>query len=375
MFIFAVLDKSILEKIYELTYKYGWIKYDEDILGWLSEPAYIAKYKMEGELSEYLNVALDELIETYKDWLSKHKQEGFKEYIIEGALAESSDEKEQVQRVLSALDNWKIPYADSLYQIVENALGGSREMLDNEDSQSLKEAYGRDFINTYISKLPPDAGKALQKEYEQKIEEQGEEAASAEIIDNYDLEEYLKNWMINDTQWSGSEWLKEVYRATDLVEQFSVQIAEHLDELLDSSYGLYLEHFETPEIAGGKSLRENIEDIENTLQILMTEKNGDLDQRIKALQYGLTTAHHYGTMADHLLDTGKGGGEEFLDLLSEGPQVEDWDKDLEEILGHPKGSLKKEVYTYWINPEEQEFQSLHGNRILRLSACISAILF
>jgi hypothetical protein len=194
------------------------------------------------------------------------------------------------------------------------------------------------------------------------------------MIYNYELEEDLKDWMINDLHWTGADYLKDIYTIDDLVAAFAPQIMSRVDELLGYSYDLYLDHFETPAIAGGKSLRENIEDIENALQVLLTEKDGDLDQRIKALQFGLTTAHHHGSMADHLLDMGPGRGEAFLDLLSEGPKVEEWDADLERLLGHPKGSLRKEVDLFWVDPDEQELRSLHGNHTLRLAACISAIL-
>jgi hypothetical protein len=79
-------------------------------------------------------------------------------------------------------------------------------------------------------------------------------------------------------------------------------------------------------------------------------------------------------MADHLLETGKGRGVQFLDLLSSGPKVEEWNKDLGKLLGYPPGSKSKEAPLEWFDPDDQ-MKHLQRNQSLRLSASVAAVLY
>jgi hypothetical protein len=368
------LDAGTLERIYELTYKYGWIKYDEDILGWLGEPAYIEKYRIEGDLSKVIDEGLTAMIDTYETWLKRHSPEGWKEE-VQSYLDEGYDPPEALNNIFITLDRWGVNYEDKLYEIVEAWSGGSRSMLDNEDESYLKEGHGIDFLNFHKNKLTAEAYQAFDQEWEKHIDELGEDAGTAWMIDEYDLLDELKDWLINTVGWSGKDWLRDVYTSKDLIANFADPILAHLDEILDSSYDQYLDFFDSAAIAGGKSLRENVSDIENALEILQAESSGDLDQRVATFQYGLTVAHHHGTMADHLLDVGSGRGKEILDLLSSGENVEKWDKELEKVLGHPRGSIRKEVMPEWHDPEQEaEFAKLRRNQSLRLAATIAEIL-
>jgi hypothetical protein len=107
---------------------------------------------------------------------------------------------------------------------------------------------------------------------------------------------------------------------------------------------------------------------------MLREKDGTLAQRIRAFQLGLTTVHHHGSMIEHLLGIKTGTGEDFLNALSAGPHVEKWDKELEQVLGHPKGSIRKEVPLYWEDPDEAYLKSLQGNDALKLAAALNILL-
>lgn len=367
MNIIAELSKDTLGEIYELTYKYGWIKRDEDMAGWLPDSAYSTKYKIEGELASILDEGLEELVATYEEWLAWHSRSGWKDNLLE---AYDGD----LQGMLKGLDRWAVAYEDKLYDIVTESLGGSGSMLNEEDPVYLAESYGPDFLQYYKTQLPENAQEAFDKEIEESSNADWE--AATKIIDKYNLQEDLKSWLLNVQGWGGKDWLKDIYDVDNLVLAYESVILDNIDELLDFSYDQYIDYFKDPAITGGKSLRENIEDIDNTLEILRAEKDGTLDERIQVFQYGLTVAHHHGTMADHLLGEGPGSGKKFLDLLSSGPHVEKWDNELTKVLGHPPGSGPKHEEEYY-DPDLWKYQQenlLRKNHSLKLAACIVSIL-
>jgi hypothetical protein len=378
MHIYASLDREVLEKIYELTYKYGWINYDEDVLGWLEEPAYNAKYKIEGELSEYVDKGLEELISTYEDWLVRHSQKGWTDTLLtDSEELSGGDPEEQVVTVLQALDRFGVAYEPGLYEIVAKELGGSQGMIEAEDAEYLMESYGEQFIEGYANKLPEEAKNAMLAELATR-QETSYELAAKDMIEEYRLFEELKIWMINDFGWSGEDWLKDVYDVENLKVNFTNQIYPHLNELIEAGYEAYLDFFDAPsgKVDNGKSLRGNIEDIQDALEILKAESTGDLDQRVRTFQYGLTTANHFGTMADHLLDVPGGQGAAILDELSAGGSAaEEWDKELEKILGHPKGSIRKEQEMKWYDPEAVKGRAIRSNHYLILAARLARILY
>jgi hypothetical protein len=365
----AALDEEILEQIYELTYKYGWITQEERYSGWLTDRAYMAKYKIEDQLSTVLDYALEEMIDTYENWLAQHTKEGWVQSLYE--LGKDLG----IEYVLFTLDRWGLSYKDKLYEAVEKGLGGSREMLNQEDETYLTEAYGTRFVPDYIAKLPEAAAEKAQEEYENLQEMHTEEEAAGEFIQRYDLVDELKDWLIEDIGWTGAEWLQDVYPVQDLMDSFEDIVLSELETLLDEAYPMYLRHFEHPGKVGGKSLEEEIADIQNMADKLKEGLNSTLSEKIILFQLGLTTGHHHGTMADHLLDVGAGSGKKFLDQLSAGPNVEEWDKDLEKVLGKPPSQIGVMPEELYVNPEERYLQSLKHSSALQIAASVGGALW
>jgi hypothetical protein len=179
---------------------------------------------------------------------------------------------------------------------------------------------------------------------------------------------YMGNWGINFTPVLLDIVSRELNIPEDEVEVWQMEetattfdrflakyrqiVADNMDEILDKCYDLYLDVFTEPRPGGGgKSLREEIQDVEAAYSVILDSQNAPLDERAAAFQLGLTTAHHSGVMADHLLGSTMGYGRKVLDRLTKGPQVEEWDQELERILGHPKGTLRKEVPVEMYDPE------------------------
>ena len=68
------LNKELLLKIMERSYKLSWINYEESTRGCLPTLAYELKLKLEAELSNMVQVALDEIIASYEEWLDAYEQ-------------------------------------------------------------------------------------------------------------------------------------------------------------------------------------------------------------------------------------------------------------------------------------------------------------
>lgn len=74
----------------------------------------------------------------------------------------------------------------------------------------------------------------------------------------------------------------------------------------------------------------------------------DLDTKIILFHEALTTVHHGGIMADHLLGFNSGQGTVYLNYLTSNSLVQEWNEDLVKIIYHEPGST--------IAPQEDEYQ-------------------
>jgi len=370
MLFYATLKPAVLEKIYELTYKYGWLKHDESILGWLPDNAYKAKYQIEGTLAKYLAEGYKELIAVYTTWLAEHSHEGW----ITDKLAKLS---EGLFTVFDRLDSWAIPYERKVYEIVERALGGSLEMIQKEPDDKLAATYGSQFLEYFKTTIPEASAQALDQHLEKlEYEHTDAQAAAAQVVLENDLVDDLRMWVVNELGWEGRDQIEKAYQDDfpALLNTYGDAIADYLPEILDYSYDSYLEYFTEPQHEGGKSLVDEITDAEEMLSRLVAGQYSDMGDRIVLFQEGLTTAHHHGTMADHLLGVAFGGGKELLDLLSNSPEAEEWDKELTQVLGHPPGGIQKEVPVSWVDPEKDYTQLLRTNGALKLAALLTLFL-
>lgn len=358
MRILATLSLGVLNDIYELTYKYGWIKYDEDVVGWLRDPAYNTKYKMEAELSKLLRIGFEELLATYDWWLNKHSLNGFKESVYNSASSLG------IGDVLAVLDKLGIPYEPVLYEIVAEDAGGVPAILEQEDPEYLVSSYGQAFVDDFVGKLPP----AAREQFTQEME--GVEDPVSHFIDLYSLQDEFKNWLLESGELSAEQWFRDNFDVDKLMLTFNDILDANIEKIMNYSYDRYLDFFERPD----KSMRQVISNVKDTRKILEQAQSSSLDEKIRAFQLGLTTAHNFGMMADHLLGVKPGAAQPILDTISTGPHVEDWDEDLEKLLGHPKGSIRKEVPTYWVEPEKQYLEKALKSSSLRLASVLGQLL-
>lgn len=103
-----------LEKIYELTYKYGWIVSEERKENWLSDRAYIEKAKLEGELTTYIDYGLKELIEGFDAFVCGHADLTVAELYNTFETAKSNVKYDgSYDAFFEFLEEWKMPNAEA----------------------------------------------------------------------------------------------------------------------------------------------------------------------------------------------------------------------------------------------------------------------
>lgn len=316
----AEMDEEELQTIYELTYKYGWLVSEERQEGWLPDRAYLEKAKIEGELNPWIDYGIKELLVTYDEWLGFHLRDNWVE-----TMMETSD---SLTGLLGAMLNWtKAPTSmRSEGDVEERILEAAYEALDwkhsfMEDTDYIYETYGVPVVENYISEINDvDQAEKLEEEWENLKDQYGEASGAEEFISQHDLEKQFEEQTEDVGDFDDFE---SMYSFEDLPDMFP-QLLNDVD-FLRGLYDIYLDIF--------NGLEEEIADISRTRSELTHAENGSLQDKIIAFQLGLTTAHHHGTMADHLLEVSGGSGEQILDEISSGPKVDLWNKELEQIIG------------------------------------------
>lgn len=101
-----------LERIYELTFKYGWLEAEDRQEGWLPDAAYTEKYRIEGELGPLVNVALTKMSSIYEWWLENHKKDVWVETMKSAFFGNSED----LQFLILNFENWG-EYNNAVYII------------------------------------------------------------------------------------------------------------------------------------------------------------------------------------------------------------------------------------------------------------------
>jgi hypothetical protein len=376
----AELGIDLLDGIYELTYKYGWMLYDEEQLGWLPDKAYNEKSKVEQRLSDLLTLAFNEIEKVYEDWLSKHTREGWVGRVL--VHHPGSSPQASLFGIMDTFKRWGLAYENVLYEIVARELGGVEGYLQNINDRNLVESYesyAHSFINDYfLPRIPEEAKEAFLEEWYQITDRAGYIEGIVEMLKSYNLMGDFRNWLSESGHFNVIDALKGQYTVDELKYNFTDYLTSNFDEIMNYAYDVYMAHF--PGIGEGKSLADNVQEIQELYNRIIRERHGNLKKKIQLFQLALTTAHHHGTMADHLLDLDKGKGVEVLDWLSSGPKVEKWDKELEKVLGHPRGEPAKEAPTYWITPDEDYerrilTRGVSRNHSLRLAAALTIILY
>ena len=218
------------------------------------------------------------------------------------------------------------------------------EQHKNEyDDKYLAEMYGPSYIASELSTYDED----MKNEYVQLLEEYQEEEAAVKFIQDHDLEEDLSTWILEETNFGD---LREIYSLEDLEGNITRGLFEKV--LNEVFYPMYMKTFSSDE--EGDSLEEQIVGVKGMYERLLAVEGANIQDQILTFQEGLTTAHHHGTMADHLVWHPDMTGTEFLDSLSSGPHIEAWNADLATSLGHTPGEGYKpqNTQTYY-DPESR----------------------
>lgn len=306
------LTEQDLEIIYEITYKYGWLVSEERQEGWLGDRAVMEKFRIEEAVNEWMPYGLEGMLETYKGWLSGHTKEGW--------INQFTEQGYEISDIQSILEMWDITLDnDTIYEEVARSFGSDRDyLIEVEDADYLIELYAEDVVNY---KIEQEEDEANAEKMQGEVDDIGhEEYFNKHINDIYTI----IDWLIDEQGWTTKEHLQDVgYNVGDLLKQFGNNVDLHT--LLEKAYQDYLDHF--------PGLDEEIEGIIVMKGKIENALNSDLQEQIITFQEGLTTAHHHGTMADHLLEVQAGSGVGILDKLSSGLNMDLWNRELEGVLG------------------------------------------
>ena len=345
----AELEVEDLEIIYDLTYKYGWLNaLERENDGWLPDKAYMMKAQIESDMAKWIDHGIDGMIDTYSEWLDFHTRDGWTNSILESVAYDG------LEGILMIFSGWtRQDTAAVTQEAVEEILNKAvfeakfgnrnREQLIGQDWDYVTESYGSYFLNGIDTKkdvlqdkldlIETDwqADKMSDEEYSEKADplvdqiqelEDQIERSPEELIEEWDLEDAFTKYMLEETDYGTPEWYAELYAGTD-VELDSVDLETILH---DHMYDVYLENF--------PGLGEEISGIQEMYsRLIQVDASDDLQEKIITFQEGLTTAHHHGTMADHLLGVQVGTGTDILDNLSN-QDTTGWDKELSTAMGY-----------------------------------------
>jgi len=318
----ATMEEEELQRIYELTYKYGWIVSEEREKGWLPDRAYLEKSKIESALNHWINYGLDELTETYDKYIYDHTAEGWVERWME--MSEGAD----LPSLLEALKSWAKSGSSALgeREIEEQFLESIFEAAGGEDTfqQELYEYLGPQFIENHIEEMDDvEDQEKMEEEWEEVQSYYGPEEGAEDFIYKHNLDKQFQEH-IAEADYGTVNWFVDTYHISDAL--------EHFGHLIDNE-GFFRNLFFNSYVKNFPGLDETVEEVERVKGEIESAKASDISAKIITFQLGLTTAHQFGAMADHLLETGVGSGEKILDEMSSGPHVQEWDRELEQILG------------------------------------------
>jgi len=317
----AEMSTDDLQIIYELTYKYGWLVAEERQEGWLPDKAYLEKAKIEGELNPWIDYGLGELEETYTDYIYNHTVDGWAERWME--MYEGTD----LETLLEGLKGWakRGVSAVSEREIEQQFLESIFEIVGDDYREDPYQALGPQFIETHIEEM-------TDVEDQEKMEEKWKEAQGAysspeeiaeDFIYQHDFDKEFQEY-VKDTDYGTVNWFLDMYSLSDALYQFP--------NLVDNG-PFYRNLFFNSYVKNFPGLEDTVEEVERVKSEIDSAKASDISNKIITFQLGLNTAHQFGSMADHLLETGTGSGQKILDEISSGPNVARWDKDLEQIIG------------------------------------------
>jgi len=326
------MTEDELQDIYELTYKYGWLVTEERNENWLPDRAYLEKAKIESALAPMLDNGLDELSETYTDYVYNHTAEGWVERWMETTEGLKLDElleslKWWAKGGTSAVSEWdiEIQFLESIYETIG-------EDYFKEDTYQM---LGPQFIENHIEEMNDvEDQEKMAEAWDEQQSGYGPEEGAEDFIYTNDLENKFQEY-VSDTQYGTLDWFVDMHTVSDANELFP-SLIDNEDFYRNLFFNSYIKNF--------PGMENTVKEVERVQKDIETAKASNVSDKIITFQLGLNTAHQFGTMADHLLQTSMGGGQALLDAISSGPHVEEWDRDLEQIIGFKSPTESPEYF-------------------------------
>jgi hypothetical protein len=319
----AYMEEHELATIYELTYKYGWIVSEEREEGWLPDKAYLEKAKIESELNPWIEHGLNELSETYTEYVYNHTADGWTERWME------MYEGAELPHILEGLKGWAKSGVSALgeHEIEQQFLQSIYETVGEDFfKQDIYYILGPQFIETYIEEMSDiEDQEKMEEAWEEQQSSYGPDVGAEDFIYNNDLEKPFEEY-VAEAEYGTLNWFLDMYTVSDASEMFPT-LATNEDFYKNLFFNSYIKNF--------PGLSETVGEVERVKDEVEAAKSAGIDEKIITFQLGLNTAHQFGTMADHLLGTSSGSGKAILDEISSGPKVNEWNRDLNRIFGSP----------------------------------------
>lgn len=266
--------EGIIERIYELTYKYQVLNSQE----YLSDRANIELLKMEPELKRKLQQGIKIIIEGSEDW--RVNEQKYIDYELADIRSkEIAKYKDELARdVCSLMKNYL--EKEDIIICFQNEFNYSRREIEENFFD------GNTFLeDTCANFLSAEGGRF-----------------SINLIDNF-IERAERNWV-----------------------RFNVKHTAPFIDMIISSQEDYEEIVFSEKLPQVKPIEDMIK------QLKSVQTSNDITDLVQNFNYGLTMVHHNGPLAEWVL------GEDAISVLDsfESPErVEQWNKELQRVLGKP----------------------------------------
>lgn len=352
--ILSILIKQELEKIYELTYKYGWLTATEREQDQLSDRAYMEKARIEGELEPLIDHGLGELKEvfdwrvnllsidqitkymnkginieelsTFIDWFSRYNLEHSGDVITNTFFeVEEADITAILNYIMASVKKYLVTI--DYTTLIMFWLNFQDKFLGHTDSLDY---YMEAFIEYLLDTTLGDQQLELYEELDflnAQYKNKAEEYFIALHEDNFIR--WLEKELPRETLINGP--FHEEFIAAIEVGAFDELISgDVFTQLKETFYKDILPNLDFVKM--NKNMKVGYEQLNQ-----VTEKSS-LSDKIIAFQVGLTTTHYSGDMSVHLLETGEQQAEDFLNQLSSDKYVAQWNKELQQSTGISVGA-------------------------------------
>jgi len=320
------LSRPSLERIYYLTYMYGWIiaeerKVNPRATGPLEDKAYLYKHKIASELGPLLEDAMQTVIVVYGAWLSSH-----------GAYDPEWDNGKGIGKVYYR-GYTSVEYA---YNSLKDRLHGLRTSVPPCDPT-------RDVSEHLHDRLIAMHNRNLQwlKNKTRNLENDYSETLATKYYSSYGPAGVQDHVLNPDEVWYDLGTADNIERFMQFARLQELDRIEHtpVDDLMDQGTA-FIDMSDMWAVATAvlteAGMVRTVHKVSNALFDVDKNINGTVSEKIIAFQHALTTAHNTGPMAAYLLgmENEQERAKEILDYLSSDAKTEKWHRELEKILGY-----------------------------------------